>query len=47
MNFGKAGGILEFAVDFVFVAELGATGSMLFEFYGHLILDWVGGFFVS
>lgn len=36
VDFGEAGGILELAVDFVFVAELGAAGSVLFEFYGHL-----------
>jgi hypothetical protein len=36
VDFGESGGILEFAVDFVFVAKLGAAGSMLFEFHSHL-----------
>ena len=40
VDFGKAGSILQFTVDFVFVAELGAAGSMLFEFYSHLLVYW-------
>ena len=37
VDFGEAGGILELAVDFVFVAELGAACSVFFEFDGHLL----------
>ena len=36
MDLGEAGGVLEFAVDLVFVAELGTTRAVLFEFDGHL-----------
>ncbi len=36
MDFGKAGGILQFSVDFVFVAELWASSAVLFELDGYL-----------
>ncbi len=36
VDFGESGGILEFAVDFVFVAELGAARSVLFELHCNL-----------
>ena len=37
MNFGKAGRVLQFAINLVFVAELRAASTMLFEFYCDLI----------
>ena len=39
VNLGEAGRILELTVDFVFVAELGTAGPVLFKFYGHLKRD--------
>jgi len=37
VNFGKAWGILELTIDFVLMAELGAPGSVLFEFHSNLL----------
>ncbi|KAL7554876.1 hypothetical protein ACHAWF_018693 [Thalassiosira exigua] len=37
VDLGEAGGVLELAVDLVFVAKLGAARAMLFEFHGHLL----------
>ena len=37
MNFGKAGRVLQFAINLVFVTELRAASTMLFEFYCDLI----------
>ena len=35
MNLGEAGGVLEFAINLVFMTELGTTGAVLFKFYGN------------
>ena len=36
VDLGEAGRILELRAYFVLVAEVGAAGAMLFEFYGNL-----------
>ena len=36
VDLGEAGRILELTAYFVLVAEVGAAGAMLFEFYGNL-----------
>ena len=37
MDLGEAGRVLKFAVDLVFVTELGTSGAVLFEFHCHLL----------